>query len=78
MKSQAYGEDLPVNLIIKLKEYFFQFKTLSITDQNLKGVTQKLGLPHPSELQNWNGRGGHNFWATPSKFCENSYFCKDL
>ena len=39
-------------------------------------VAQKMRLPRPWEVQNWNGRGGHSFWATISKFCENSYFLK--
>ena len=33
------------------KTYLFVYKR-SITDQNLMGVTQKLGLPRPSEVQN--------------------------
>ena len=58
-----------------IKHHFFVYKK-SITDQNFKGIPQKIGLPCPWEVQNWNGRGGRNFWATTSKFWENSYFLK--
>ena len=58
-----------------LKHHFFVYKK-SISDQNFKGIAQKIGLPCPWEVQNWNERGGRNFWATTSKFWENSYFLK--
>ena len=58
-----------------IKHHFFVYKK-SITDQNFKGIPQKIGLPRPWEVQNWNGRGGHSFWATTSKFWGNSYFLK--
>ena len=40
------------------------------------GVTQKLGLPRPFKVQNWNGRGRLNFWATPMKLCKIAFFIK--
>ena len=58
-----------------IKHHFFVYKK-SISDQNFKGISQKIGLPRPWEVQNWNGRGGHSFWATTFKFWENSYFLK--
>ena len=54
-----------------IKYHLFIYKR-SMFDQNLKGLAQKLGLPRPWQVQNWNGRGGLNFWATTSKFCENA------
>ena len=53
------------------KHHLFVYKR-SMLDENLKGLAQKLGLPRPWQVQNWNGRGGLNFWATTSKFCENA------
>ena len=53
------------------KHHLFVYKR-SMLDQNLKGLAQKLGLPRPWQVQNWNGHGGLNFWATTSKFCENA------
>ena len=41
-------------------------------DQNFEGLRQKLELPYPSQVQNWNVHGVLNFWATPSKFCKNT------
>ena len=58
-----------------IKHHFFVYKK-SISDQNFKGISQKIGLPHPWEVQNWNGRGRHSFSATNSKFWGNSYFLK--
>ena len=58
-----------------IKHHFFVYKK-SISDQNFKGISQKIGLPHPWEVQNWNERGRHSFWATTFKLWENSYFLK--
>ena len=54
-----------------IKYHLFIYKR-SMFDQNLKGLAQKLGLPRASQVQNWNGHGGFNFWATTTKFCENA------
>ena len=51
--------------------HLFIYKRFML-DQNLKDLAQKLGLPHPSQVQNWNGRGGLIFWATTSQLCENA------
>ena len=40
---------------------------------NMKGIAHLKRLPRPWEVQNWNGRSGSIFWATPSKFGENSF-----
>ena len=48
----------------------------SIIDQNLKGIAHPKRLPCPWKVQNWNGRGRLNFWATPSKFWRKWYFFK--
>ena len=37
-------------------------------------VAKRLSLPNPFKIKNWNGHGRLNFWATPSRFWENSYF----
>ena len=58
-----------------IKHHLFVYKR-SKNDQNFKDLAQKLRLPCPWQVQNWNGRGGRNFWATTSKFWENSYFLK--
>ena len=40
---------------------------------NMKGIAHLKRLPRPWEVQNWNGHSGSIFWATPSKFGENSF-----
>ena len=58
-----------------IKHHFFVYLK-SISDQNFKGISQKIGLSRPWEAQNWNGCGGCSFWATTFKFWGNSYFLK--
>ena len=53
------------------KHHLFVYKKYTF-DQNLEGVTQKLRLPRPWEVQNWNGPGRLIFWATASKLCKSS------
>ena len=47
-----------------------------VLDQNLEDVAQKMRLPRPLEVQNWNGSSWLNFWATSSRFWENSHLFK--
>ena len=53
---------------------FYQLK-ITIGDnfwQNLKALgVLKFEFPAKT-FWNWNGRGGLNFWAMPSKFCKNA------
>ena len=39
-------------------------------------MAQKIRLPCLSEVQNWNGHGRLNFWATTFKFWKNSNFSR--
>ena len=58
-----------------IKHHLFVYKRY-ILDQNLEGLTKEKRLPCPWQSQNRNGRSRLNFWATSSKFWENSYFLK--
>ena len=60
-----------------IKHHFFVYRK-SISDQNIKGIPQKIGLPHPWEVQNWNGLGGRSFWATTFNFFWKFIFFEDL
>ena len=60
----------------KIIKYHLNIHKKYMLDQNLEGVPQKVRLPHPSEVQNWKGRGRRNFWARALKFCTDTYFLK--
>ena len=73
-KKQFFSNfSFPVTDLKNWLKYHLMTYIRSIIDHNLEGVAENLSLPHPFEVQNWNGRIGLNSWATPSKFCENLY-----
>ena len=60
-----------------IKHHLFVYKR-SITDQNFKGVAQKLGLPSPSQVQNWIGVAGSIFELRPPNFGQIHIFWRCL
>ena len=59
-----------------IKHHFFVYKK-SISDQNFKDMSQKIGLPRPWEVQNWNGCGADSiFESHPPNFGKSDIFWK--
>ena len=54
-------------------KYYLMAYIISIIDKHCGGLAENSSLPCPFKFQNWNGHIGLNSWATPFKFCENSY-----
>ena len=79
---QFFSFSLIFDFLIKIQKIYDNIICLSIKDlcltKNLKCLAQKLGLPRPWQVQNWNGCGGLNFWATTSKGDRDIFLFRDI